>query len=218
MIRMARTALALIVAVLVVGAAYLLWWSPPRLDEAIIREAIYTSIQREAAASFYVTGTLEMTATTIVDNTRVLLPDLLPLSLGTSRATVRVPGRVSYGFDASNFDPAMIRVTGDVVDIDIPLLEIHSAEPDLTALEVETSVGWARMQASAQRAERVAVSLLGEALRRQGEAHLVSSNQPAINTARALQALVTTVLSGAGIPVSRVRFHLGEGLLLETDT
>jgi hypothetical protein len=216
MTRLARSALLLLLLLVAVGAAYLLWWNPPRIDEQRIRETVYTSIQREAGASFYVTGTLDVATTTVVDNTRVLFPDMIGISLGTTRATVRVPGRVSYGFDVGLLTPDMIRVIGDVVEVEVPPLSVHAAEPDLSALDVETSLGWARMPASAQRAERAAIAHLVNALRQQGEAHLASSNQPKVNTARALEQLIVPVLLGTGVPVTRLRIHLGDGLIVES--
>jgi hypothetical protein len=216
MSRLARTALLLVVLLVGLGLAYAFLWNPPRLNEEVVRQTIYTSVQREVDASFYVTGALDISATTVVDNTRVLLPDVLGLSLGTSRATVRVPGRVSYGFEMREFHPEMIHVRGDMVEVQIPSLTIYSAEPDLSALEVETSVGWARLQASAQRAERTAIGALGDALRRQGEAHLESSNQPRVNTARAMETMLVPILEAAGFPLTRLRIHLGDGLMIES--
>ena len=195
--------------------AYRVWTTRPRITETEIRELVHTSIQREATASFFVTGYLEVTTTAIVDNTRILLPDLLDLRLGTTRVTVRAPGRVSYGFDISNLQEEMIRIEEDVVWIQIPLLEVYSTEPDLSQLEVETDVGWARLPSSGRSPERRAVAELDSALRRQGEAHLASAVQPRVNTARALERLLVPVLGAAGIRSPQLRFELGEGVLLQ---
>jgi hypothetical protein len=212
---------ATVLFALVVGIVYAVRavWTPPRLTEREIREAVHVSLQREAGETFYVTGHLDLTATTVVTDTRVLLPDLLGLDLGTTRATVRVPGRVSYGFDVRQLRPEMIDVDVEEKEITIrlPDLSVYSAEPDLAALEVETSTGWARTRATGQEAERLAVRHLGEALRRQGEAHLASSTQPEINTARALEEFLAPVLAALGLPDHRLRFSLGGGVTVEGD-
>lgn len=213
--KLVRVALAVAIVVTVGVAAFRLWWSPPRVSETQVRELIHTSIQRESTASFYVTGTLDVTTTAIVDNTRVLFPDLFDVSLGTTRATVRAPGRVSYGFDVAELQPEMIFVDGETIWIQIPRLQVYSTEPDLTALEIETDVGWARMPASARSAERRAIGELSDALRRQGEAHLESAMQPRVNTARALEVLLVPILRSAGIPNPQLRFELGEGVSVE---
>jgi hypothetical protein len=188
---------------------------PPRLTERVTAEAIHAAIQREADTTFVVTGYLEVVATVRSQDTRVLLPDFLNLPLGTTRATVRVPGRVSYGFDISQLTVQMIRVSGDTVEIDIPQVTIYSTEPDLSRLEVETTTGWARRPVTAQEAERRAVQLLSSGLERQGEAHLAQSAQPRVNTARALRRLLDPVVTGLGMESPHIRVNLGAGLVLE---
>ncbi|HUE96354.1 MAG TPA: DUF4230 domain-containing protein [Longimicrobiaceae bacterium] len=210
-----RIALGIGIFIMVVTMAFRLFWAPPRVSETEVRELIHTSIQRESTASFYVTGTLDVTTTAIVDNTRILFPDLLDLRLGTTRATVRTPGRVSYGFDVSELEREMIYVDGGIIWIQIPRLQVYSAEPNLSALEIETDVGWARMPASARSAERRAIGELNDALRRQGEAHLSTAMQPRVNTARALELLLVPILQAAGIEQPQLRFELGEGVLLQ---
>jgi hypothetical protein len=187
----------------------------PRLTERVTAEEIHAAIQREADTTFVVTGYLEVVATVRSQDTRVLLPDFLNLPLGTTRATVRVPGRVSYGFDISQLTVEMIRVSGDTVEIEIPPVTIYSTEPDLSRLEVETTTGWARRPVTAQEAERRAVQLLSSALEQQGEAHLARSAQPRVNTARALRRLLDPVVAGLGMERPHVRVNLGSGLVLE---
>ena len=209
-----RIAVAIAILAAVATAAFRLLWSPPRVSETEVRDLVHTSIQREATASFFVTGYIEVTTTAIVDNTRILLPELLDLRLGTTRATVRARGRASYGFDVSELEREMIAYDGEVVWIQIPRLQVYSAEPDLTSLEVETDLGWARMPASGRSAERRAIGELNAALRRQGEAHLSQAMQPRVNTARALEQLLVPVLQGMGIEAPQLRFELGEGVLI----
>lgn len=186
----------------------------PRLAQRVTGEEIHAAIQREADTTFVVTGYLDVVGAVRSEDSRVILPNLLNWTLGTTRATVRVPGRVSYGFDIAQLTPAMIRVRGDTVDVEMPLVAIYSAEPDLSRLEVETNTGWARRPVTAQEAERRAVQLLTEALRRQGTAHLADSMQPQVNTARALQRIIRPVAVGLGIEDPKFRIHFGEGLLL----
>lgn len=207
--------IALVAAGLIALGIYLVRPRAPAISETEVRQLIQTSIEREATASFLVTGYLEVTTRAIVDNTRILLPDLLDIRLGTTRATVRAPGRVSYGFDVGELQREMIYVDGDVIWIQVPRLQVYSTEPDLSQLEVETDVGWARLPSSARSAERRAIAELDAALRRQGESHLASAMQPRINTARALERLLVPILGAAGFSAPQIRFELGEGVLLE---
>ncbi|MBA2670523.1 MAG: DUF4230 domain-containing protein [Gemmatimonadetes bacterium] len=213
-----RSLVLLIVAAfaLVAGALLLIpRLKAPRLSERVTAEAIHAAVQREADTTFIVTGYLEVVATVRSQDTRVLLPDFLNLPLGTTRATVRVPGRVSYGFDISQLTPRMIRVSGDTVVVEIPPVTIYSTEPDLSRLEVETTTGWARRPVTAQEAERRAVQLLSSGLEQQGEAHLARSAQPRVNTARALRRMLEPVVTGLGMERPHVRVNLGAGLVLE---
>ncbi|CAN5746287.1 DUF4230 domain-containing protein [soil metagenome] len=213
-----RSLVLLIVAAfaLVAGALLLIpRLKAPRLSERVTAEAIHAAVQREADTTFIVTGYLEVVATVRSQDTRVLLPDFLNLPLGTTRATVRVPGRVSYGFDISQLTPGMIRVSGDTVEVEVPPVTIFSTEPDLSRLEVETTTGWARRPVTAQEAERRAVQLLSSGLEQQGEAHLARSAQPRVNTARALRRMLEPVVTGLGMERPHVRVNLGAGLVLE---
>lgn len=189
----------------------------PVVSERQVRQAVHAALQREADTTFVVTGYLDLTATVRVDDTRVLLPTVFPLRLGTTSATVRVPGRASYGFDAGELRPEMIRVRADTVDLRIPRLSVYAVEPDLERLQVETSTGWARHPVTAQQAERQAVQHLTAALRAQAEAHLGEAVQPRLNTASTLRALLSPVLQGAGLRDPTFRLHVGDGLVVETD-
>jgi hypothetical protein len=213
-----RTAfLPLIAVLLALGVVFGIrqLWSPPRIVEQDVRDLVHSTIQRESAASFLVTGFLEVVTTATVENTQVLLPGMLDLSLGTTRATVRVPGRVSYGFEAASLRPEMIEVDGTTIEITQPSLAIYSAEPTLSELEVQTQIGWARLPATGPAAERRAIGHLTDALRMQGAAHLRDSVQPRVNTARALEAMLTPVLQAAGIAAPRFRFRIGDGIVVE---
>ncbi|MDX1673723.1 MAG: DUF4230 domain-containing protein [Longimicrobiales bacterium] len=207
-----RSALAL--ALVAIAAALLL--RGPRLTEQQVRETIFSSIEEEHPEAFLVTGRLDLTVTTRIEDSRVLLPGLVGLDLGTARATVRVPGRVSYGFPADALRPEMVRLLDDgTIEIDLPGLSVYSAEPDLAAMEVETERGWARLPGVREDVERQAVAIIEGALRRQGAAHLSASHQPGINSARALQRLLSPALQGLGMDRPSFRFRLGDDLVVE---
>jgi hypothetical protein len=199
------------------GASLYLWtrWEPPRLTERHVQEVVYTTIQREAQQSFYVTGSIDVMAVASVEDTRVLLPRMLDLRVGTTRASVRVPGRVSYGFDVRGLPPEMIRVEENVIQLTLPELAIYSAEPNLAEMEVQTDVGWTRLPSSGPEAERRALRHVNEALQQQGQAHLRNSVQPRVNSARALGIMLMPVLQAAGVPDPVLRFHVGDGLIVE---
>jgi hypothetical protein len=187
-----------------------------RISDQAIRDALFTTIQRESPEAFLVTGQLEITTTTRVENSKVLLPGLIGLDLGTARATVRVPGRVSYGFQADSLKPDMVRLLEDgTIEVELPALAIYSAEPDLSALEVETERGWARLASVEDDVERRAITIVEGAMRRQGLTHLRSSYQPRINSARALERILTPALAGLGLEDPVFRFRLAEDLYVQ---
>lgn len=205
-------ALVLLVLVAVLARRSLL----PSFTEAEVRDRITATIQREAHASFLVTGTLDITATTTVENTREILPDLLGISLGTSTATVQVPGRAFYGFDVRKLAPQQIRVLGDtLVEIDVPAPEVYSVEPNLGDMRVWTDRGWARSQGSTDRAERRALMLINGALMRQAKIHVQSSVQPHVNTARALKLMLDPALQSLGLKDPVYRFRIGQRIVME---
>jgi hypothetical protein len=172
---------------------------------------VYSTIQRESPASFLVTGALEVTATTRVANTRTLFPGIVDIDLGTTSATVRVPGRVSYGFDVRELSPAMIRVLeGDTIEVTVPEPVIYSVEPNLEQMDVETQRGWLRLsQRTTEQVRGRAIQLVQQALRAQGEAHLRGSSQPRINTADALYEMLRPVLIAACMQDPQIRFRIG---------
>ncbi|NIP82586.1 MAG: DUF4230 domain-containing protein [Gemmatimonadetes bacterium] len=210
------TFLAGVTLVLVLGLTVGTLLERARPSDEAIREALFTAIQREAPEAFLVTGRLEVTTTTRVENSKVFLPGVLGIDLGTARATVRVPGRVSYGFHADSLRPDMVRLLEDgAVEVEIPPLAVYSAEPDLSALEVETERGWARLGSTEAAVERRALAIVTGALRRQGLAHLRSSYQPRINTARALERILGPALVGLGMESPEFRFRVAEDLIVQ---
>lgn len=199
-------------ALLLIGAVGLFLWSNrPRITEAEIRQAVYATIQRETPESFLITGAIEVTATTRVQNTRILLPGVVGIDLGTTAATVRVPGRVSYGFDVRNLTPAMIRLIGnDTIEVTVPEPLLYSIEPNLEQMEVETQRGWLRLsQRTVDDVRERAIMLIQSTMRTQGEAHLAGSAQPRINTADALYEMLRPVLLATGMENPQIRFRIG---------
>lgn len=201
----------LLLLLIVAAVGLTLWSRRPQLTSEEIRETIFSTIQREAAATFLVTGYIEVTVVSRVANTRTLLPGIIGLDLGTTSANVRVPGRISYGFDVGDLTPDMIRVFDDgVIEVDVPQPVIYSVEPNLAQMEIETQRGWARLgTATGDSVRDRAMALVQDALARQGQTHLRSSSQPGINTADALAAMLRPVLIAAGLPDPDLRFRIG---------
>lgn len=212
------TVIGAVVALLVIGAVgIMLWNARPRLSETDVRDVVFSTIQREAPASFLVTGYIDITTSTRVANTRTLLPGIIGLDLGTTTATVRVPGRVSYGFDVRTIEPSMIHLLeGDTIEVEVPAPSLYSVEPNLEQLEIETQRGWARLsETTANEVRGRAIELVQQTMRAQGEQHLRSSRQPHINTADALYEMLRPVLIAAGIEDPQIRFRVGRTITLE---
>jgi hypothetical protein len=209
--------------------AAVVWWTRGP-SEARVRRTVITTIQSEAPASFLVSGTLDIRATVTVDSAQYATPNwltsvlsysqpaLLPMLKGRSRTNVRVPGRVSYGFDVRALTPKMVRVEDDgTIAVDLPELSVHSVEPDLAQLKVKSSSeGWMRVFPSEVHGEVRKRALAGveAAFRAQAERHLSSATQPRVNTARALRAMLTPPLKAAGVQEPRFRMWVGEQLTL----
>lgn len=208
----ALAALALVLFGLVVARWVI---DMPALTEQQVRDAVVATIQRESAAAFLVTGQLTVRVETRVENTRTLLPGILDLDLGTTSATVRVPGTVSYGFEVDSLKPEMVRLLDDgVIEIDLPRLHVYAADPDLGQLEVETARGWARLGTQREHVERRALELVEGGMRDQALQHLRSSYQPRVNAARALRALLAPALRGLGMAAPEFQFRLGDDLVV----
>lgn len=214
-VALVRSAVILALALLLVTGAAGIWlWSKrPRLAREEIRDVAHAAIQRETPASFLVTGILEVTTSTRVSNTRTLLG----LELGTTSATLRVPGRISYGIDVRRITPEMITVHEDgVVEVEIPDPELFQLEPVLAEIEMETERGWARLSnRTPEQVRQRALELVQPTMRAQGERHLRDSVQPRINTANALYEMLRPALVAAGVPEPELRFRLGRVLVVE---
>ena len=187
----------------------------PSLTEEEVEATVFATLQRESPAAFLVTGRLDLTVTTRVENSKVLLPGVVGLNLGTTRSTVRVPGRVSYGFEVDSLGPEMVRMLDDgAIQIKLPALAVYSVESDLSRLEIETERGWARIGSDREQVERRALTIVEAAMRRQALQHLRTSYQSRINAARALERLLEPALRGLGMEDPEFRFELGDDLVI----
>lgn len=192
----------------------------PKWSEDQLRTVIVTTLQREAPQSFFVTGVVELSATLSASSTRVLWPSILNLNLGTTESTLRCPAKVSYGFDVHLLAEDRIRVSPDgVVSVQLPPLTVFAVEPDLERLEIQTEVGWGRLyKHSGAEQERAVLRGLQRALRNQVEDHLRSSEQPRLNTARAIEALLRPPLEAAGLHNPEFRIVVSPGLTYRPET
>ncbi len=191
----------------------------PRLAEERIQETIISTLASEAQASFYVTGTLTFSSTVESRSEKTFLPGILNLNLGTTTATVRVPGRVAYGFNVAALRREHIHYTDDgLVEVELPGLEVFSVEPELENVDFQREVGWARLhRSSGQEMEQRALRAIRPTMRATAERHLANSETPELNTAEVLARLLTPPLEAGGVSAPRFRFHLASGGVLELD-
>lgn len=187
----------------------------PSVTEEQLRSAIATSIQREARESFLVTGRIDVSATTEVQNNRIFLPDILDLNVGSARSTVRAPGRVYYGFDVRALTPDMIALVDDsTIRVQLPPLRTLAVEPVLDSMRIDTDVSWTRSGETGREVERRAIAAIQPALRAQAQAHLRDSEQPRINTAEAMRLMLEPTVRALGIERPNFVFELSDGLLM----
>jgi len=218
-----RVARWVLIAAVIVGAAVLLLLAGrgsrlPSVSEEQVRQAITATIQREAREAFLVTGRLDVTASTQIENNRIFLPDLLDLNLGSARSTVSAPGRVFYGFDARQLTPGMIRLVDDsTVYVELPPIRTLAVEPQLDRMVIDTDVSWTRSNETGREVERRAIAALQPALRAQAAAHLRDSTQPRINTAEALRVMLEPTVRALGIERPNFRFDISDELEMRTD-
>jgi hypothetical protein len=218
------------VAVLLLAGGLWLWGDGP--SDAMVRRTVLTTIQDEAPASFLVTGTLEVSVTVRVDSAQYLTPawltyllqqtqpSALPLIQGGAQTRVRVPGTVSYGFDVRALTPDMISVEEERVGVTLPSLSVHSVEPDLTRLEVQSQEsGWMRVLPSDMPAavRTQALGAVRDAFREQTERRIAKATQPRVNTARALESLLRPTLQATGIESPQFRMQVGDDLVLQPE-
>lgn len=199
-------ALALL-AVLAAAVAALL----PELDivrEEEVESAVLTTLQSEAPEEFLVTGRL--TSAVSGSTARRWRLRVLDIETGRAEVYVRVPATMSYGFSLRDLDADDIQFQEDgVVEIVLPGLEVYAVEPELEDAEVDISVsGGARLSPSlTEQTLEQTLHRVRPALRQQAEEHLSTSDQPLVNTARALRRMLSTPLEAAGVDVAAVRFR-----------
>jgi hypothetical protein len=207
------TAVALLAMTL--GSLLVVRYGARRISPQQIRERVVATIQSEARESFLVTGSLQITATTTVENTRTFLPGILNLDLGTASASVQVPGTAYYGFDVRKLDARRIRISGDTIEMDVPAPQLLSVDANLSEMQVQTDKGWLRTPASVDKVERTAIRNIQNALARQAADYIANNTQPYVNTAHALEKTLRPALVAAGVQRPVFRFRLGERLLME---
>ena len=188
----------------------------PAVSEDQVRTAITATIQREARQAFLVTGRLDVTASTQIQNNRIFLPNLLDFNVGSARSTVRAPGRVFYGFDARELRPEMITLVDDsTIHVQLPPIRTLAVEPQLDRMEIDTEVSWTRSSDTGREVERRAIAALQPALRAQAAAHLRDSTQPRINTAEALRVMLQPTVQALGIERPTFRFDIAPTIRME---
>ena len=219
-----------ILAGILLAVAVGVWWAHGP-SQSTVRRTVITTLQSEAPESFLVTGALEIRATVKIDSAEYATPTwltyaigqtepaVLSLLRGSSQTRVRVPGRVSYGFDVRSLTPQMIALESDgVVAVDLPELSVYSVEPDLARLKVRSDTkGWMRVFPSEvhEDVRERAMSGVRTAFEKQARAHIRSSTQPRVNTARAIEKILTPSLKAAGIDDPRFRIRIGDRLSLQ---
>ena len=178
------------------------------LTEEDVRTLVRTQIESEAAEGFVVTGRLSSTLSG--SSARRWRLRLFDIETGRAEVTVRVPATMTYGFSLDDFDADAIRFRDDgVVEVVLPSLQVFSVEPELEEADVEIDLsGQARLTPSlTERTVEQTLHQVRPALRRQAEDHLASSDQPAVNSARALRRVLSSPLEAAGVDLADVRFR-----------
>ena len=199
--------IAAVLAVVLALAAVLIQRGGVLSDDEI-RSAVQTGIEAEAAEGFLVTGRLASTFS--ASKTQQRSVRLIRIPVGRAQVTVRLPATMTYGFSLDDFDADGIRFREDgTVEVVLPPLTVFSVEPELedASVEIETTgVGRLTPALTEQAVER-ALRRVRPALRDQAEAHLRQSDQPRLNSARALRRVLAAPLDAAGVDLDDVRFR-----------
>ena len=203
---LAGVVIALLAVVIVLAVALVRGGGLVSEDE--IRSAVRTGIEAEAAEGFVVTGRLSSTLSGSSARRRRLR--VLNLEVGRSEVAVRVPATMTYGFSLDAFDADAIRFRDDgVVEVVLPPLSVFSVEPELEDAEVDIDVsGTSRLSPDlTERTIEQTLHRVRPALRAQAQAHLRDSQQPAVNSSRALRRMLASPLEAAGVDLDAVRFR-----------
>ena len=190
----------------------------PRISEETVQTAVWTAIQRETPDQFLVVGTLDMTTVTRTDRVTRLLPGLLDLETGRTTTRMRVPGRVSYGFNLRALQPRDIRYLPEgVVVVTLPPLAVSSVEPVLEDIQVEIDRDrWQSLMPGFDEGTfRAALGPVRPALRARAEAYVAEAEPPKRNAARAVERMIAAPLAAAGVRDARFRFVVAPGDTLE---
>lgn len=213
----------LIVLVATASAALALWLLRPRWSEERVRDLVVSTIQSETPASDLVTGRVQIAARREIHDLGQFswLPawlDLPGVNFLDAQTRVEVTGEALYGFDVRALTPEMIDVQPDgLVEVTLPPLRIIAVDVDLGGLRVESEEGMFRSGAG-RTLEREALADLEIVLEEQAARHLDESVQPGVNTAEALQALLTPPLQASGLERPRFRFRVAPDLVLTPPT
>ncbi|MGB3542255.1 DUF4230 domain-containing protein [Rubrivirga sp.] len=204
--RLAALVGAVLGGLAVVGVGMLT--SAGALSEDEVRSLVATQIESEAAEGFVVTGRLSSTLSG--STARRWRIRLLDIETGRSQVSLRVPASMTYGFSLDDFDADAIRFQEDgLVEVVLPPLSVFSVEPELEQAEVDIDLsGQARLTPSqTERTVQQTLRRVRPALREQAEEHLATSDQPRINSARALRRVLSAPLEAAGVDLEAVRFR-----------
>ncbi|MEL6703931.1 MAG: DUF4230 domain-containing protein [Bacteroidota bacterium] len=192
-------ALALVAVGVVLSLAIQAWLRRTALTETEARTIVVDTLLRDRPEAFLVTGTLEFATGLEQRSSKVLLPGVLDIDLGTTVVRVRAPARAAYGFDAAAWHTDALRVRGDTLVLPLPQLTVFAVEPDLAAMEMETETGWARTQGrSGNTQERAALRQLLPAMRDRAERYLLDAAPPRANTTAAIERLLRPAFEAAG--------------------
>ena len=178
------------------------------VSEEEVESAMLSTLQSEASEEFLVTGRL--TSSLSGSSARRWRIRVLDIETGRAEVGVRVPATMTYGFSLADLRPGDVDFQeGGVVQVRLPALSVFSVEPELERADVDIDVsGQARLTPSlTERTLEQTLRRVRPALREQAEAHLRTSSQPALNTARTLSRMLATPLGAAGVDVAAVRFR-----------
>lgn len=198
--------LAVVLAVAVLLGVWALRDAGPTIED--VRMEILAQIESEAAEGFVVTGRLSSTLSG--SSARRWRLRILDIETGRAEVGVRVPATMTYGFSLDDFGADDVRFLEDgIVEVVLPPLEVFSVEPELEEADVmieQSGVGRITPSLTEQTIEQT-LRQVRPALRERAERHLETSEQPAVNSARALRRVLSTPLEAAGVDLGDVRFR-----------
>lgn len=188
--------------------------------EARVQAVVLTTVQQEAPASFFVTGSVALPAGSSIPHTTVqpVPPYLPPANSGSTSAEAHLPGTVTYGFDVQELTADHIRLDADgVIHLSVPPLQVFSTEPDLGRVQVAFTHVWRAWltQQDGRAAEGDTLHAAQRALRMQAAQQLQEAHEPQLNSAEALRHLLLPTLQALGIARPAFRMQMDSGLVYE---